>query len=88
MAIFKQEVRNVAIHGEATGAFRVVPEEVNSSEFRTCSVRGNSVVFLKGSEEMVHMAAVAVLDAKVINNEDTRIGRHLWCHSPGVVAHW
>ncbi len=70
MAIFKEEIRDVAVHGEATGAFVVVPEEVNAGKFGAQSVRGDRVVLLKGSEEMVGMAAVAVLDAKIINNQD------------------
>ncbi len=91
MAIFEQEVHNVAVHGEATSAFRVVPEEVNPGKFRTRPVHGDSVVLLKGGEEMVCMAAVAVLDAKVINNKDKSdrapcVAPKSWCGGTLVVS--
>ena len=46
VCIFKEVGFDVAVHGQATRAFGVVPREVNASKFGAVPVSGDSVVAL------------------------------------------
>ena len=70
MVIFGEKVINVSLHGEAACTRGVIPGDVNTSKFGASPVGSDGVVFLEGSQEVLGMSAIDVLDSKVVNNED------------------
>ena len=70
VVILDEEVLDVPIHGQLACMFCIVPIQVNSGKLFSRPVSGDIVVCEQCLEEMVCMAFIGVLEAKVINNED------------------
>ena len=88
VTIFQEDGGHIAIHDEVASAFGVVPGQVHAIKFCNLPVCSNNIVMLECHEEVVGMALFAVLDVKVIDNEDEHMGCQVCCHRPGMVAHW
>ncbi len=70
MVVLYEEVLDVSCHMWAACTFGVVPVQVDSGKFLSCPVCGDIVVCEQCLEEMICMAFIGVLDAKVIYDED------------------
>ena len=62
------EVRNVVVHGEATGAAGVVPLVIDSGVQITLPVFSDVVVFFEGIFKVVGMAFTYLFNTKVVDN--------------------
>ncbi len=70
MVVFEEHFVDVSFHGEMACAFLIVPFNVDSCKFGPRPVGGDLVVLLQCFEEVVGMASLNVLDAKVVDDED------------------
>ena len=70
MVVLEEEVLDVTSHSRTACTFGVVQIQVDSGKFLSCPVGGDIVVCEQCLEEMVCMAFLSVLDAKVIHDED------------------
>ena len=61
------EVRNVVVHGEATGAAGVVPLEIYSGIQVTLPVFNDIIVFFESISKVVGMAVTYIFNTKVVN---------------------
>ena len=68
VAPFKEEVFNVIIDGQATGAVGVVPCEINSGELGAEPVLGDFIMLEEDVAKVIGVAFVNVFYAKVVNN--------------------
>ena len=69
VAPLKKEVFDVILDGQTTGAFRVVPGEIDAGKAGAGPVLGDFVMLEEGVTKVVGMAFVDVFYAKVVNNE-------------------
>ena len=65
---FKEEVLNIIIYGQATGAVCVVPGEVNYQQIGTGPVLVEFIVLEEDVVKVVGVAFANVFDAEVIDN--------------------
>ena len=63
------EFGDVVVHGEATGAFGVVPLGIDAGVQVTLPVFGGIVVFFEGISKVVGVAVAYIFNTKVINNK-------------------
>ncbi len=70
MAVFEQNVCDVAVHCNAAGALRVVPGNVNARKFGSRPVSGDLVGFFECGKQVVCVSPLDVLNAKVVDDED------------------
>ena len=68
VAPIEKEVLYVIIDGQATGAFGVVPGEINAGEAGAGPVLGDLVMLEEGAVKVVGVAFVDVLYAEVVND--------------------
>jgi len=68
MAIFGQQLGNVAFHREAASAADVVPLEVDAGELRALPILGDVVVFFEDGGEVLCVFAADVFDAEIVND--------------------
>ena len=66
--VLEKEVFYVIINGQATGAFRVVPDEIDAGEAGAGPVLGDFVMLEEGVAKVVGVAFVEIFYAKVVNN--------------------
>ena len=71
MAPFKEEVLNIIIDGQATGAFCVVPGEVDADELGAGPVLGD---FIMIEEDVANVAGVAFC-RRILCQSRRRLGR-------------
>ena len=74
MVVFDKQGVNVVIHGEATGAYGVIPGQVNASIEVAQPVLCEVVVLFDDVTKVVGMLDANILDAKVIDDEDEHDG--------------
>ena len=86
MAIYLIAV--IALHGEATRPFDVVPGKVDTSVFLAFPILGDGVMLLQDRVEVLGVALVNVFDAKVVNNERESNRTPLVAPEAGVVLAW
>ena len=68
VAPFKEEVFDIILDGQATGAVCVVPGEVDAGESGSVPVLGEFIVLKEDSAKVVSVAFADVFDAEVIND--------------------
>ena len=68
VAPLEKEVFYVILDGQATGAFGVVPGEIDASKEGAGPVLGDFVMLEEGVAQVVGVAFVDVFYAKVVNN--------------------
>ena len=68
MAPFKEEVFNIILDGQATGAVFVVLDEVDAGESGSRPVLGGFIVLKEDVAKVTGVAFVDVLDAKVVDD--------------------
>ena len=68
VAPLEKEVFNVILDGQATGAFEVVPGEINAGEAGAGPVLGDFVMLEEGVAKVVGMAFVDIFYSEVVNN--------------------
>ena len=68
LAPFKEEVFDIVFDGQATGAVRVVPGEVNAGKLGAGPVLGEFIVLKEDAAKVVGVAFANIFDAEVINN--------------------
>ena len=86
MAISDQELVDVILQGESTGARFLVPFKINTCVFLPLPVSSDHIVFLKLFEEMLCVFLDSIFNAKSSTFRQNMTGRHLCSQSPGVVA--
>ena len=74
MVVFDKEGVNVVIHGEATGAHGVVPDQVNAGIEVALPVLGEVVVLFDDVTKVVGMLDANIFDAKVVDDESEHDG--------------
>ena len=67
MAPFEKEVFDVILNGQATGAFGVVPGEINAGESGAGPVLGDFIMLEEDAAKVISVAFFDVLYAKVVN---------------------
>ena len=67
IAISKQELPDVVVHGESAGAGFVVPFKINACVFLPLSFGSDRVVFLQCGKEMLCVMFADIFDAKIID---------------------
>ena len=68
MAPLEKEVFYVILDGQSTGAFGIVPGEINSGEAGAGPVLGDFVMLEEGVTKVVGVAFVDLFYAKVVND--------------------
>ena len=68
MAQFNEEVFDIMFDGQAAGAVRVVPGEVDAGESGSGPVLGEFIVLEEDVAKVVGVAFANIFDAKVIND--------------------
>ena len=68
VAPFKEEVLNVILDGQATGAVCVVPGDFDARELVARPVLGEFIVLEEDVAKVVGVAFVDVLDAEVVDD--------------------
>ena len=68
VAPFKEEVFNVILDGQATGAVFVVPGEVDAGKSGAGPVLGEFIVIKEDVAKVVGVAFANIFDAEVIND--------------------
>ena len=68
IGLFKEEVFDIILDGQAKGAVCVVPGEVDAGESGAGPVLGEFIVFEEDVAKVVGVAFVNVFDAKVIDD--------------------
>ena len=68
MAPFKEEVFNIILDGQATGAVCLVPGEVDAGELGSGPVLGEFIVLEEDVAKVVDVALSNIFDAKVIDD--------------------
>ena len=68
VAPLEKEVFDVILDGQATGAFGVVPGEIDAGEAGAGPVLGDFVMLEEGVSKVVGVAFVDVFYAKVVND--------------------
>ena len=68
VAPFKEEVFNVILDGQATGAVCVVPGEADAGESRAGPVLGDFIMLEEDLTKVIGMAFVDVFYAEVVDN--------------------
>ena len=68
MASFKKEVFDVIIDGHATGAFQVVPGEIDAGESGAGPVLGNFIMLEEDVTKVIGVAFVNVFYAEAVND--------------------
>ena len=64
----------VPSHCETDCAFGVIPVKINAGEFGPGPIGSDGVVFLEGRQQVVSVASVDILDAKVVDDESQKDG--------------
>ena len=68
MAPFKEEVFNIILGGQATGAVCVVPGEEDAGESGAGPVLGDFILLEEDVAKVIGVAFVDVLDAEVVDD--------------------
>ena len=68
MAPFEKEVFDVIIDGQATGAFVVVPGEINAGKSGAGPVLGDFIMLKEDVAKVIGVAFVDVFYAEVVND--------------------
>jgi len=72
VAVLDEHILDVALHGEETCAFGVVPCKVDTGVFLALPVFSDGVVLLEDRSEVQDVAFTNVFNAKVVGNEGER----------------
>jgi hypothetical protein len=91
VVVFEEHFIDISFHGESACAFCIVPFDVNSCKLGTGPVSGDFVVLLQGLKEVVCVAPLHVLDAKVVDDKDECnwapfVSTKAWCGHTLVVS--
>ena len=93
MIVPPEDVGDVSVHGEATGAVSVVPCEVNTSKLGARPVRGDFVVRREGLQEVVGVLTANVFNTEIIHDKDENdrspfVTPEARCSGTLIVAMW